>query len=142
MARRMEENVEALDQLNAAINRILKRYADDLGDEIDKIATSMGREGAKAINAKAMETFPVKGREPSEKREYEKSWTYQKETTRFETVVTIYSKKPSLAHLLEKGHVSRNGTKRTFGRVDGYPHIAPVAEELERRFEQEVIAKI
>lgn len=142
MARKTNENVEALDQLNAAISRILKRYADDLGEELDKVATSMGREGAKAINAKAMETFPVNDRKPSENREYEKSWTFAKETTRFETVVTIYSKKPSLAHLLEKGHVSRNGTKRTFGRVDGYPHITPVAEELERRFEQEVLAKI
>lgn len=31
-----------------------------------------------------------------------------------------------LTHLLEKGHVSRNGTGRTFPPVKAYPHIAPV----------------
>lgn len=33
-----------------------------------------------------------------------------------------------LTHLLEKGHVSRNGTGRTFGFVKAYPHIKPVEE--------------
>ena len=31
-----------------------------------------------------------------------------------------------LTHLLENGHVIRNGTGRTFGRTGKYPHIAPV----------------
>lgn len=31
-----------------------------------------------------------------------------------------------LTHLLENGHVIRNGTKRTFGKTGKYEHIAPV----------------
>lgn len=50
-----------------------------------------------------------------------------------------------LAHLLEKGHVIRNGTGRTFGRTNAYPHIKPVEEwaiaELPKRVE-ELIKKI
>lgn len=45
-----------------------------------------------------------------------------------------------LAHLLEKGHVSRNGTGRTFGSVKAYPHIKPVEtwaqQELPRKVEE------
>lgn len=48
--------------------------------------------------------------------------------------VAVYNgKKPGLAHLLEFGHVVRNGTGRTFGRVEGFEHIQPIAEKTAQK---------
>lgn len=45
-----------------------------------------------------------------------------------------------LAHLLEKGHVIRNGTGRSFGNTRAFPHIKPVEEwvkgELPKKIEE------
>ena len=47
---------------------------------------------------------------------------------------TLYNAKvPGLPHLLEHGHAKRGG-----GRVSGRVHIAPVEEELEKAFTQEL----
>jgi hypothetical protein len=53
--------------------------------------------------------------------------------------VIIYNEHPGLPHLLEYGHVSRNGTGRTYGEVPGHEHIQPVEEEMVRDFERKVV---
>ena len=61
---------------------------------------------------------------------------------RLSTTVTIYNDHPGLPHLLEYGHVTRNGTKQTFPPTPAHQHIAPVAEELVETFEREVVSKL
>ena len=128
------------ENLNKAIQRILTEYAEDVNHDVEAVAVRMGQRGAAALREKAAQTFPVKRRKISGK--YAKGWTSTKEGSRLGTVVTIYSKTPGLPHLLEFGHVSRNGTRRTFGRVPGYEHIQPIADEIETTFEREVLGKL
>lgn len=127
----------AADKLSEAINKILTEYAEDVTKDVDAVAVKLAQKGAAVLRAKAGETF-----KPKAGGRYAKSWTYTTEKTRTGTTVTIYSKVPGLPHLLENGHVSRNGTGRTFGTVQGREHIRPVADELEQTFEKEVLGKL
>lgn len=120
-----------LDKFSAEIAGILEEYADDVQSNLEEITKEVGKKGAKAVQAQAKATVGGK--------QYASGWTSQVEVTRLGATATIYNKsQPGLAHLLEHGHVSRNGTGRTFGRVPGHEHIAPVEEELVDDFQKEL----
>ena len=71
--------------------------------------------------------------------EYNKGWTSKKSFTDNVYTRTIYGKAPTyrLAHLLEHGHVTRNGK-----RVDGFAHIVPIEdwaiERIVQRMKEEL----
>ena len=128
----------AMDKLTADIIAILNKYEDDVTSNVMEIADALAKKGAKALRAKSRETFNGTG-------EYAKGWkveTTGKQHRQLTWSSVIYNEHPGMPHLLEHGHVSRNGTKRTFGRVPGYEHIKPVADELVETFEREVVSKL
>ncbi len=131
----------ALDKLNEAIAGILNEYAGEIAGNVGEIAAQMGQKGAQALRQKSREVFPVDKRR-SITGEYAKGWTYKTEQTRTGTTDTIYNTHPALPHLLEYGHVTRNGTGRTFPRTPAHEHIAPVADELTETFEREVLSRL
>lgn len=47
-----------------------------------------------------------------------------------------------LTHLLENGHVIRNGTQRSYGKTDAFPHIAPVNDWASNELPQLVKRKV
>lgn len=131
----------AIDKMNTAIAAILNEYAGEIAGNMDEIAKETGKRGAQALRQKSRETFPVDGKRKVSG-EYAKGWTYRVEQTRMKVSVTIFNDHPALPHLLEYGHVTRNGTGRTFPRTPAHEHIAPVAEEIAETFEKEVLAKL
>ena len=122
-----------IDQLANAISDILNEYADDVGGNVGEIAAQMGKKGAQALRKEAKQTFPdgTGG--------YAKGWKSQVDRGRLSTTAIIYNEHPGLPHLLEHGHVTRNGTGRIYGEVRGREHIEPVAEKLVETFEREVL---
>lgn len=124
----------AIAKLDEAIAKILNEYAGEVAENVGEIAAQMGKKGAQALRQKSQQT--VNGTE------YAKGWKSQTETTRTGTTAIIYNEHPGLPHLLEYGHVTRNGTGRTFPRTPAHEHIAPVADELAETFEREVLSKL
>lgn len=130
-----------VEKLNEAIGKILEDYGEDIKDNVAQIATEMGKKGAQALRAKSREVFPVnKSHEITG--EYAKGWAYRAERGRLATKVTIYNEHPALPHLLEYGHVTRNGTGRTYAPTPAHEHIQPVADELIETFEREVASQL
>ena len=125
-----------IDQLVSAISGILDEYAEDVGENVGEIAVQMGRKGVQALKKVSRQEFP-KG-----SGEYAGGWKSQVDRGRMGTTVIIYNEHPGLPHLLEHGHVTRNGTGRVYGEVRGREHIEPVADELVETFEREVLNKI
>lgn len=124
------------DNFSEQVSKILKDYEGDITDSVGEISLKIGKSGAQAIkndaNTKFKDVNLPKGR-------YGSGWKAEiTEQTRLKTVVTIHNAKyPGLPHLLEYGHLTRDG-KRTTPR----PHIKPVEDQITKEFEAEVVAKL
>lgn len=70
------------------------------------------------------------------KGDYRKKWRCILEKERGVTRVTIYNQKGGLTHLLEHGHVVRNGTKRIVGNAPAIPHISIAEEHAEEKIDK------
>lgn len=128
-----------VENLDKEIKKILEEYADDIQGSIDTVTKKIGQKGAQALRNESKATF--------EGETYASGWAAQSEKSRLFTTVTIYNKKQAgLAHLLEFGHVSANGTGRGYvtskAPVKGREHIAKVEKELIFQYEREVKAAL
>lgn len=111
--------------------KILNEYADDISKNADEIAEKLGRKGAAALRQESAQDFGGTGK-------YAKGWTVQVDQHRLYTDVIIYNRTPGLPHLLEHGHLMRNGRRW----VPPKQHIEPIETELTEQFEREVLAKL
>ena len=133
MARR--KKIKPID-LQAELNKILKKYADDV---TACIAPSVEKAAKKGVN-RLRGTGDYKDRTGA----YRKSFNYDYDKTAFGATAKIYSKDPDYrrAHLLEFGHLIKDGTKRILGKTKAYPHWKPVHDEVIKEFREEVIKGI
>lgn len=124
------------DNFAAEVGKILSKYEEEISDSLGEITQDVAKAGATAIKNEANEKFKdvhlKKGR-------YGSGWTTTiTKDTRLNKVVTIHNAKyPGLPHLLENGHLNRNGS-----RTPGRPHIAPVEDQIAEKFEKEVVTKL
>lgn len=123
-----------VDNLTAAINKILEDYQGEIYENLDQITRQIGQKGVEALKNSSKSTFDGK--------KYASGWAMIAEKNRLYTTVIIYNKKQAgLAHLLENGHVKANGTGR-YGIWEGRQHILPVEEQLVDEFESEVVQNL
>lgn len=116
-----------LDKFSDEIADILEGYSDEVMGSLEEAVKEVTKAGAKALRAESKRTFGGTGR-------YAKGWTSTVETGKRSAQGTIYNKDlPGLPHLLEHGHLNRDGS-RTPGRI----HIAKVEKEIVEKFEEEV----
>lgn len=129
-----KKKIKALD-FDKAIKAVLEEYgeqvADVMGDAIQQVADEA------VDKLKAVQTFAGDGHPTGE---YSASWQSDEvKTGRLSKKIVVHNLKHyRLTHLLEKGHVSRNGTGRTFGRVPAYPHIGEVNDWVASELPKEV----
>lgn len=70
----------------------------------------------------------------SSKKSYRKGFSITKEIVKGNAKLIIHNKnKPQIVHLLEKGHVGRNGK-----RVEARPHMGPIAEKHLKSLEETI----
>lgn len=123
-----------LDRLAGELAAILKDYEGDV-----TAGTAEAVQKAAKTAQQALRRVSPKGATG----DYARSWRVEIERSPAFTVATVYSTKPGLPHLLEFGHVSKNGTGRTFEpSVPAHPHIAAVETEVVEGFEKELEARI
>lgn len=86
----------------------------------------------KNVAKEAAEKLRTQQETPKKSGKYAKGWTYKVDKARISVGATVYGKKGTyqLAHLLEYGHVTRNGTGRTWSTKDKTtrPHIEAVEQ--------------
>lgn len=110
-----------VENLTSEIQKIMKKYDEDLRQESINVMRRVCSAGAAAVRDNSAAIINNR---------YAQGWGYKVEEGRLQIVGYIYHKQtPGLPHLLEHGHAMPNG-----GRVAGRPHVAPVAETIERSF--------
>ncbi|HEL0756720.1 TPA: HK97 gp10 family phage protein [Streptococcus equi subsp. zooepidemicus] len=104
------------------IARALQEYSSEVEDEIDSIAEEVVTKAVQELKATSPKRFG----------KYAKNWRFKKNS---KGSYVIHNADPTfrLTHLLENGHVLRNG-----GRSKAIPHIKPVEEKVKEQFEKKV----
>lgn len=116
-----------VDKLSAEIADILAEYGQDVETEMEEAVKKVSKAGAKALRSKAKQTFRGSGA-------YAKGWTSTVETGGHSAQGVIYNKDlPGLPHLLEHGHLNRDGS-----RTPGRAHISVIDEQIIQDFTMEV----
>lgn len=112
------------ENLTNTLNDVLQQYS----KKVREIYGNCGREITEIAVQKLKQTSPRQNVRGGGK--YAKSWAYREEKGILgSSTFIIYNKKHyRLTHLLEYGHVIRNGTRRTFGSTRKKPHIKSVEE--------------
>lgn len=128
MARRIKTPIEKLDQ---AISKVLDDYSDEIIEDLDDVAKKFAQKGAAALRAESSADFDGTGK-------YARGWTSYLEKHRLYTTAIIYNQTPGLPHLLEHGHLMRNGLRWTPPKQ----HISPIEERLVQQYETEVLSKL
>lgn len=118
------------DQLSAEIQSILDAYADDLEENIGKVMGEVGRKGVQMLQS----TSPKAKNSPYSGM-YAKGWKLSVENHRGLTHnAVIYNVHAGMPHLLEYGHLMRNGK-----RSNAQPHIKKVEETILQEFNEETL---
>ena len=114
-----------VDDLAKTVAAKLNHYEKEVMEEIQTVTDMVTKEGVKTL----------KKTSPKRKGLYAKSWRTKKaERLRRTTENTVFNKNYyQLTHLLEKGHVGRDGK-----RVKSIPHIAIVEKDMVKQFEEGV----
>jgi hypothetical protein len=103
------------------INDILRGYGDDIQTLIQDEAVKIAKDGVKVLKSSS----PKSKRASANRGRYAKGWSVKKEVKRGEVHCIIHNRTDyQLTHLLEKGHLKRNG-----GFVKPITHIKPVEEQ-------------
>lgn len=112
---------------------LMQEYANDVAEDMKIDAKKVAKEAVKELKV----TSPVG--EGSRKGHYNKGWTYSVgKDSAYKIGITVHnSKKPGLAHLLEKGHAKRGG-----GRVNSTPHISPVEQKVIENYEKRLKGRL
>lgn len=123
-----------------SLAKVLSETLNDYAKQVEKTYGECGEKVASdAVKKLKMVAF---GR--YDKGKYSKSWAYKQErgfmgTPRF----VIYNKKHyRLTHLLEYGHVVKNGTKRVVGQAGAIPHIKPIEEWVQTQLPKDITQKL
>ena len=112
------------DELVSALTETCQQLTEETAQAVEDGIEKIVREAAKELRQTS----------PEKTGKYRKSWRVNVEKSRGLTEVTAYASGKSyrLTHLLENGHVSRDGTTR----VRAIPHIAPVNEAAQEKAEK------
>ena len=120
------------EQLAASLQKILEEYGDDVERASEECIREVAKAGRKALRSNS----------PKKKGDYAKGWSFEMDKQRLYTVATLYNKKPGLPHLLEFGHVTRNGTGRSYGSVKALPHIGSVEQQIIQEYTQKLTREL
>jgi len=125
--------------LDAVIGELLADYGDLVYDTLADAVEDVTQDATKKLHE--VDTFRTSGHAYGP---YSGDWMNEAETySRIHQKRVVYNDTHyRLTHLLENGHVIRNGTGRTYGRTGKYPHIDTVqdwaVEELRNRIKRKI----
>lgn len=130
----MSNKKVTVDEISDAVMEYLTIYGDDIKEDVKEAAD----ETTKAARDELKKTSPRSGKK--RKNPYYRGWSVRvKKSGKYKYTKVVWNRTNyQLTHLLENGHLKRNGT----GWVPPQVHIKPVAEKYEVKFVDLLTKKI
>lgn len=70
------------------------------------------------------------------KGKYRRGWTTSVKRSRGKVQITVHNEQYQLVHLLELGHLLKDGTGRVYGKVPAYPHVKIAQQHAEEKVDK------
>lgn len=125
-------NIISPDDLAGALAEYCREYTEEITEKVEEGIENIGREAAREVK----ELSPVSdGSDKSvPKGAYRRGWTCKIEKERGKLTATVYvkGKHYRLTHLLENGHLNRDGATRS----REFPHISIANEHAQKKVEK------
>lgn len=125
-------NIISPDDLAGVLAEYCREYTEEITEKVEEGIENIGIEAAREVK----ELSPVSdGSDKSvPKGAYRRSWTCKIEKERGKLTATVYvkGKHYRLTHLLENGHLNRDGTTRS----REFPHISIANEHAQKKVEK------
>lgn len=134
MAKGHNQIIATPEALVASLVSTCQEYTDEVREAVEEGIIKIGEEAVEQVKALS----PVyQGNEKNRKYSkgaYKRSWTYRVDRERGKINVTVHAKSPHyrLTHLLENGHLNRDGTTRS----KAIPHISIVNNLAEKKVDK------
>lgn len=117
-----------INDMSSAIRNILEEFGDKATDAVRESAQLVGKNTAKELRHNS----------PKKTGKYAKGWkTKYAKTVDGGSAVVYNQDRYQLTHLLENGHMNRDG-----GKTEGIEHIGPANEKAQQEFLAEIEKRI
>lgn len=116
-------NDVAIDEFTEVLAEKCRKYT---GEITEKVFTEVQKIGMETVSE-------VKILSPVYKGAYKRGWTCTIDESRGKIQVTVHNKKYQLVHLLELGHLLKDGTGRVYGEVPPKKHIETAETHAEEK---------
>lgn len=120
------------DDLAKALSEACEEFTDEIKEKIENKINQIAEEAVEEVKTLAP-VYHGKSKKISKGR-YKKSWKYKIDKERGNLTATVYAsgKQYNLTHLLENGHLNRDGTSRS----KAFPHISIANENAVKKAEK------
>lgn len=115
------------DEFTQTVMGLLYRYTEDFTIDFFAETKRLAQKGAKELRKESRRQFG--------KGEYAKGWKVYAHEGRLRTTCIIFNEHPSLVHLLEHGHATRNGNGKDYPPTPAHEHVKPVEERIIKEYE-------
>lgn len=115
----------------------LETYTESVSEAADRAVGEVAKEAQKKLKATRS------AQDSNIWRKYPLGWTIKSKKKKGHRKEIVWNARHyRLTHLLENGHVIKNGTGRTYGRTRSFEHIGPVNKEAQEKLEQAIMEAI
>ncbi len=119
------------ENFSQVLTSFCKQYTDEIRQEVTDGLEKIGKEAVSEV--KSLSPVYKGNNKKLTKGKYKRGWTLSATQTRGKIQLTVHNKQYQLVHLLELGHLLKDGTGRVYGEIPPKVHVETAENHAEEK---------